>query len=129
MEYTVLAASQARLATLGAPVKQKLRYRHKTKGAGLATSWLGNLAPEDVALLARYVGSGEHKALPIDPSYDIEPVAHKRSDSSRCDPKITREQAELVLREAIKLGNVSAEFQGDFPAYAWGRIDAQFYVA
>ena len=113
----------------GTSVKQKLRYRHKTKGAGLAASWPGRLAPEDVAMRARYVGSGEHKSLPLDASYAVESAAHKRSDSSRCDPKITREQAEQVLREAIKLGNVSAEFQDNFPAYVSGRIEGQFYAA
>jgi hypothetical protein len=82
-----------------------------------------------VATLARYVGSGEHKALPIHASYSLESAAHKRSDSSRCDPKITRDQAEQALREAIKLGHVSAEFQDNFPAYVWGRIAGQFYAA
>jgi len=110
-------------------VKQKHRYRHKTKGAGLATTWPGQLAPEEVAVRARYVGSGEHKALPIDASYDLVSAAHKRSDSSRCDPKITREQAEQALRDAIKRGNVSAEFQDDFPAYVWGNLDGRFYAA
>lgn len=74
-------------------------------------------------------GKREHKALPIHPSYGLESAAHKRSDSSRCDPKITREQAEQALREAIQLGNVSTEFQDNFPAYVWGRVDGQFYAA
>lgn len=52
---------------------------------------------------ARYVGSSEHKALPIDDSYALEPAAYKRSDASRCDPTITRDQAEEALRAARPL--------------------------
>jgi hypothetical protein len=110
-------------------MKQKQRYRHKTKGFGLCTAWPQDSTPQIVASLARYVGSGEHKALPIDDSYLLEPAAYKRSDASRCDPAITRDQAEEALRTAIQRGHVSADFQGGLPVYVWGRLDGRPYTA
>jgi len=110
-------------------VKQKQRYRHKEKGAGLAARWPEAIARDEVISRAQYVGSGEHKALPIDASYEVEPAAHKRSDASRCDPAITRETAQRALRDAIAAGHVSAEFEGKFPRYVWGRVDGRPHVA
>jgi hypothetical protein len=78
------------------------------------------------------VGSGEHKALPIHDSYAsyaLELAAYKRSDASRCDPTITRDQAEEALRAAIRRGHVSADFQGGFPVYVWGWLDERPHTA
>jgi hypothetical protein len=109
-------------------VKQKQRYRRKRKGSGLISRWPeGRPRPDEVAARASYVGSGEHKARPVDESYDFD--ADLRSDASRCDPTITRETAESALRVAIANGSVSADFQGDFPSYVWGWIGKRPHVA
>jgi len=105
-------------------VKQKHRYRHKPKGSGLAAAWPDGIVPEAISLRARYVGSGEHKALPVHASYGIEPAAYKRSDASRCDPRITREQAEHVLREAIKLGTSAPSFRTSFRSMSGAELMA-----
>jgi hypothetical protein len=111
-------------------MKQKNRYRHKPKGDGLCAEWPPDSTPEIVASRVRYVGSGEHKAPPIDDSYDgVEPAAYKRSDASRCDPTITRDRAEEALRAAILRRQVSADFQGGFPMYVWGHLDGRPHTA
>lgn len=109
-------------------MKQEQRYRRKKKGAGLISEWPPGI-PEPAALAdrAQYVGSNEHKARPLDPSYHIEPAL--RSDASRCDPDIRRQQAEAALREAIRTRVVSEQFEGQFPRYAWARLGDRPYMA
>lgn len=80
--------------------------------------------PAWLAERVRYVGSQEHKDYP---SYAGEPGL--RSDASRCDPAITQDQAEKVLKQAIRLGCVSEQHEGDFPRYVWGRLDGVLYQA
>lgn len=109
-------------------MKQKHRYRKKTKGEGLVRDWpLGTAAPEELATRVHYQGSSEHKARPIDASYSIEPCL--RSDASRCPPTLTREAAEAALQRAVRLRNVSAQFEGGYPRYAWARIEGRPYIA
>ena len=83
--------------------------------------------PDSLAQRVRYVGSGEHKARPVDGSYNLVPAL--RSDASRCNPTITREQAEDGLRQAIRNRCVSADFIGEYPCYVWGWIEGQPHVA
>jgi hypothetical protein len=109
-------------------VKQVRRYRRKTKGTGLAEDWPAHAPSADqVAERVRYVGSAEHKARPTDPSFDFAPTL--RSDASRCNPKVTREQAEHALREAVRRKCVSRDFVGDYPSYVWGWLYGQPHVA
>lgn len=100
-------------------MKQVLRYRRKKKGSGLLDHDAA-MAIDVEALAARvsYVGSGEHKVRPLDPSFDFSPAL--RSDASRCDPGVTREQAQAALRQAVRLRCVSEDFVGDFPRYVCG---------
>lgn len=69
-----------------------------------------------------YVGSGEHKRFP-NPLCD----PRLRSDASDCDavdPTLSQDPARLTawLREAIRRGQVSPEFEGEFPRKAWARV-------
>lgn len=109
-------------------MKQVLRYRRKTKGSGLlADEPAMALDVEALAAQVSYAGSNEHKVRPIDPSFDFSPAL--RSDASRCDPRITREQAQAALRRAVRLRCISEDFDGDFPRYVWGWLDGRPHVA
>lgn len=109
-------------------MKQVLRYRRKTKGSGLlAHDAAMALDVEALAARVSYVGSGEHKVRPLDPSFDFSPAL--RSDASRCDPGVTREQAQAALRQAVRLRCVSEDFVGDFPRYVWGWLDGRPHIA
>jgi hypothetical protein len=70
-----------------------------------------------VADRASYVGSPEHKSFP---SFAGQP--HPRADASKCDASLA-DAAELTgwLRTAIRQGQVSALWDGDFPRYVWCR--------
>ncbi|MGM0577603.1 MAG: hypothetical protein ACQEXJ_17895 [Myxococcota bacterium] len=109
-------------------MKQKRRYRRKTKGDGLVSSWPDECdGPEQLADRVAYVGSAEHKARPVDPSFQVEPEL--RSDASKCPRDIDRDNAERVLREALRRRCVSQRFESGFPRYAWGWLDGTPYVA
>lgn len=108
-------------------MKQKHRYRRKTKGSGLAATWPTTAAPAVVAERANYRGSSEHKRRPTHDSYDLTPDL--RSDATPCSPDICREGAEQALREAIRRECVSEDWVGDLPKYVWTRIDGAPYVA
>jgi hypothetical protein len=104
-------------------VKQVTRYRRKKKY--IIETWPDSL-PQAEALveLVRYVGSQEHKDYP---SYAGE--SGLRSDAARCDPEITREQAEAILKRAIELQCVSPQQEGKYPRYVWGWLDGHLYQA
>ena len=63
----------------------------------------------------------------MDPAFDFRPEL--RSDASRCDPEITKAQANAALRDAIRAGCVSDTFVGAFPQYVWGRIAGVPHIA
>jgi hypothetical protein len=91
-------------------------------------AWPANVPdPAVLSDLVSYVGSGEHKARPVHESYDLEPAL--RSDASRCDPSISREEATAVLRESVARRNVSSDFEGSFPRYVWGWLNGRPHVA
>lgn len=52
-----------------------------------------------------------------------------RSDASACPRRLDFAAVEEWLRAAVRAGNVSADFDGDFPRYAWTRVDGQTYEA
>ncbi|GII75217.1 hypothetical protein Sru01_01990 [Sphaerisporangium rufum] len=86
--------------------------------------------PEGVALkeLAErvsYVGSAEHKSYP---SFAGQP--RLRADASKYDPKLA-DPARITewLRETVAQGNVGAPWEGDFPRYAWHRVNDVVYEA
>lgn len=109
-------------------VKQKQRYRRKSKGHGLVVAWPDDAPPpEELATQVWYAGSAEHKARPVHVSYGLD--AALRSDASRCHPSIDRQAAEVALREAMRRRCVSQDFEGNYPRYAWGWLGAQPYVA
>lgn len=75
-----------------------------------------------IADRATYVGSGEHKRYP-NPLCD----PRLRSDAADCDavdPSLSQDPERLTrwLREAIRRGQVSPEFEGDFPRKVWARV-------
>ncbi len=68
-----------------------------------------------VADRASYIGSGEHKSFP---SFAGPPQL--RADASKCDPSLAdADELTSWLRDAIRLGQVSALWEGDFPRYVW----------
>lgn len=75
-----------------------------------------------IADRATYVGSGEHKRYP-NPLCD----PRLRSDAADCDavdPGLSQHPERLTqwLREAIRRGQVSPEFEGDFPRKVWAHV-------
>lgn len=90
-------------------VKQVTRYRRKKKY--IIATWPDSLPqPEVLMQCVRYVGSAEHKDYP---SFAGEPGL--RSDAARCDPSITRERAEEILKKTLELRCVSSQQEGGFP--------------
>lgn len=77
---------------------------------------------EGLASRALYVISTEHKdyLTPAGPS-------RLRSDASACPREITLEQAQMWLKSAIRAGDVSALVEGEFPRYAWARIEDRVF--
>ena len=71
---------------------------------------------ENTANRAHYVGSPEHKDTP-----SLAGAPRPRADASICDRRFARdfEDVNNWLRSAIRLGNVSAFWEGDFPRYIW----------
>lgn len=108
-------------------MKQKHRYRRRTKGGGLAPSWPADSPPESVAERVTYCGSSEHKRRPVHSSYDLSPDL--RSDASACPPEICRDEAQRALETAIRERCVSVDWIGDCPKYVWTRIQGFPYVA
>jgi hypothetical protein len=82
----------------------------------------------DLAELAgrvSYIGSGEHKSFP---SFAGPP--RLRADASKCDPNLANtEELTRWLRAAIAAGHVGEPWLGDFPRYAWRKIDGVQYEA
>lgn len=76
---------------------------------------------DSCADIASYVGSPEHKTFP-----SFAGRMQGRSDATKCPTRL-KDQATINtwLTEAIRAGNVSEEFEGDFPRYVWGRPDGE----
>lgn len=67
------------------------------------------------AARVRYVGSPEHKTFP-----SFAGKMQARSDANKCPTRL--KDPDLItawLAEAVRRGNVSAAFDGDFPRYVW----------
>ena len=71
-----------------------------------------------------YVISTEHKDY-----LTIAGPGNLRSDASACPRGLDFDQVEGWLREAVRDGSVSAVLDGDFPRYAWKRVDDRVYEA
>lgn len=73
------------------------------------------------AAAARYVGSPEHKTYP-----SFAGAMQARSDATKCPTHL--KDADLItewLASAIRQGNVSAAFDGEFPRYVWAHPDGE----
>ena len=81
---------------------------------------------DSVARRASYVGSPEHKDIP---SFAGQP--RLRADASICSRALAREQVRVTkwLREAIRSGNFSALWEGDFPRYVWHKEEEVVFEA
>ena len=80
-----------------------------------------------VADHASYVGSPEHKDTPSFAGWP----RPRWGDAAMCDRSYARRQVELTewLRVAIRAGQVSADWAGDFPRYVWALVDGDAYEA
>jgi hypothetical protein len=52
-----------------------------------------------------------------------------RSDASACPRGLSFDEVTRWLQEAVRAGQVSADFDGDFPRYAWARTGDRVYEA
>ena len=104
-------------------MKQVERYRRKKKL--VASQWPSDLdSPDVLATRVRYTGSAEHKDYP---SFAGSPAL--RSDATRCEKSIGQEEAEEMLKEAVRRGLVSEDSEGGYPRYIWGRLRGEVYIA
>lgn len=78
----------------------------------------------DLAARAKYVISTEHKDY-----LTTAGPGRLRSDASACPRGLDFDQVQDWLRDAIRAGDVSAAIEGDFPRYAWVRVQGQLYEA
>jgi hypothetical protein len=79
-----------------------------------------------VAERAIYVGSVEHKTYSSEAG-----MPRPRADATKCDQERHGNFRELtrMLRTAIASGRVGAPWEGDFPRYAWGEEDGDWFEA
>jgi hypothetical protein len=79
-----------------------------------------------VAAKASYIGSPEHKDTP---SFAGQP--RPRADAAICDRSLAGKQGRVTrwLRKAIRLGSVSAYWEGGFPRYVWHRQEDVVFEA
>lgn len=108
-------------------MKQKERYRRRTKGGGL----IEQFTPAEAATLAGrspfYAGSGEHKTRPLHPSYARIESAALRSDATPCPPELVQPDAQALLMRAVERGTVSEATEDGFPRYVWSSDGERFY--
>jgi hypothetical protein len=78
------------------------------------------------AARAHYVGSPEHKRHP---SFAGPPAP--RATATLCDPQFAQQQTLLTdwVQDAIRRGQVSNKWEGDFPRNVWLRRDGIVYEA
>ena len=81
---------------------------------------------DDAATAARYVSSPYHRARGS-------PMGNPRSRSwphaSKCNPYWRQTDATRALKDAIRAGQVSAEWDGQFPKYVWHQDAEILYEA
>jgi hypothetical protein len=71
-----------------------------------------------------YVISPEHKDY-----LTIAGPGRLRSDASACPRGLDFEAVVEWLRNAVRNGDVSADFEGEFPRYVWARVGGRVYEA
>jgi len=75
---------------------------------------------------ARYTGSPYHR--PPGSKMGL-PKGRSYPHASKCDPKWLPETANRALKDAIRRGVVSEEWDNGFPCYAWYRDGSTVYRA
>lgn len=83
----------------------------------------------DVTALAEravYVGSSEHKTGP-----SFAGMPRPRADATKCAPELNnrRDEIQQWLRRAFELNCFGYPWDGDFPRYAWCKVDEVVYEA
>jgi hypothetical protein len=81
---------------------------------------------DQVARRATYVGSPEHKDMP---SFAGQP--RPRADAAICDRNLAQDQQRVTgwLRTAIRRGQTSALWEGEFPRYVWHKEGEETFEA
>jgi hypothetical protein len=79
---------------------------------------------ETLAEKVSYIISPEHKDYMTSAG-----PGRLRSDASACPRGLEFEEVQGWLRNAIRRGDVSAAFEGEFPRYAWARVGVHVYEA
>ena len=72
-----------------------------------------------------YIVSPEHKDYLTAPGRP----GRLRSDASACPRGLDFDEVETWLKKAVARGDVSADVIGDFPRYAWTRVEGRCYEA
>jgi hypothetical protein len=73
-----------------------------------------NLA--SVSAQARYVSSPYHRP----PGSKMgQPASRRWPAASKCDPEWTLSDANAALKQAIRAGYISSQWEGRFPRYVW----------
>lgn len=90
--------------------------------------WAGATPLAELAELAEYVGSSEHKDY-VNPVLGEPPA--RESDASRCEEYPADEWPRFTasLRRAIAAGCVAGEDANGFPRYVWGFHDSRMFQA
>lgn len=78
----------------------------------------------DLAEKVTYVVSPEHKDYLTSAG-----PGRLRSDASACPRGLDFDDVLQWLRDAVREGQLSAQVEGDFPRYAWRRVEGQIYEA
>jgi hypothetical protein len=98
------------------------RRRHPRKDERLVPTADTDL--DALATRSTYVISAEHKDYLTSAG-----PGRLRSDASACPRGLDFVQVERWLKAAVARGDVSAAMVGDYPRYAWARLDGQAYEA
>lgn len=77
-----------------------------------------------LACTVDYILSAEHKDY-----FTAAGPARLRSDATACPRGLDLDSVRTWLRAAVEFGNVSVALGGEFPQYAWARVDGRVYEA
>jgi hypothetical protein len=108
------------------PLQKPTRAKRKLGQDKALGTHLDEASLADAAERARYVGSPYHRppgspmGLPKDRRYP---------QASKCDIKWTKETANRALKESIRAGHVSAEWENGLPRRVWHRDGRVLYEA